>query len=41
MLGLTVWNMGGGGRPEGWSLGTLLGLGLGSGTLTLDPNPTP
>jgi len=23
MLGLTVWNMGGGGRPEGWSLGAL------------------
>ena len=23
MLGLTVWNMGGGGRPDGWSLGTL------------------
>ena len=23
MLGLTVWNMGGGGRPDGWSLGQL------------------
>ena len=24
MLGMTVWNMGGGGRPEGWSLGQLM-----------------
>lgn len=23
MLSMTVWNMGGGGRPDGWSLGTL------------------